>query len=279
MHGRLHGVIALALAAAPVVAHADDGGTAKADDWRFRSTSRSDAVRVQANTLYPATLAEVRLSYRHIDDGGSLSALTGLVQVPMPYILVPGVRASNWFSLGRARAAGGDAQAPNDLTSNRPRRPVAARRSHHALGPMGRRIRRRHADSNRDREPPRERIPRGRSGRGAVGLLRLRTAADSRRCRSRASRRSPAHEDRSDLNVLLVRPTLTYILPHATYVALESRMSSDWERRGHTTVPLTGRFGIAANDHVVVVLEPTWIARGDGQHDLTITLITSYVDW
>ena len=275
MHGHLHRVIALALAAAPVVAHADDG---QADDWRFKSTSRSDAVRVQANTLYPTTLAEVRLSYQHIDDGGSLSALTGLVQVPMPYILIPGVRASNWFSLVELELPVATLKIPmaSRVTGLSDMSLLDAAITHWdrwaagfgvgllipsatedllgtgslAVGPV--------AGLSGSFGSERQLI-------AGVALQSLTTVAGA--------------EDRPDLNVLLVRPTLTYILPHATYVALESRMVSDWERRGHTTVPLTGRFGVAANDNVVVVLQPTWVARGDGQDDLTITVIASYVDW
>jgi hypothetical protein len=267
--------LALVLVLGPSIA---DAQTDAEEDWRFHSKSAVDAVHAQANAIYPTLLTEARLSYRDLDDGGSIAAFTFEASIPIPFVIVPGVSFGNIYSLLRIELP---------LASVKP--PMMERTTgvgdihliDAAIKYWGDRLAVGAGIASLIPSASDEVLGTGKLALGPIAGATVSLGAEEQVSLSIIAENLTSVAGasmRPDLNTLFLRPAAIYFF-NATYVGIEPEFRIDWEDDGAVALLLTARAGHAVNKRWVFVLEPTWTAFGDGQNNLGLSVIASYVPW
>lgn len=250
--------------------------TAEAEkDWQFEPKSADDAIHVQANQIYPTLLTQLRLSYEHLDAGGSIVGLRSETSIPMPFVIVPGVAFADIYSIVHLDAAFATVKVPtmprttgigdlhfidaaikywDDIVVGAGFAMLIPSASHEVLGTGKLSI-----------GPIAGASMRGGSLSGTIRIENLTSIAGA--------------DGRDDINLLEARTSIICYVPHAMYVSAESRFRFDWESDGETTVHLTARAGFGATKRLVFVLEPEWTVVGAGKNNVTLSVATAYVGW
>lgn len=261
-------MLATMLAIVPATAAAEE-------DWRFEPKTADEAMRVQAVEIYPTNLTQLRLSYRHIDAGGSLVALTSETSIPMPFVIIPGIAFGGIYSIinieipfatldvpmvpratgiGDLRVLDGAIKYWDNVAAGAGFLAIVPSASHELLGS-------------------------GELAIGAIAGASLSLDSISATIVAETATSIVGEDSTDDINVLRVRPSVAYYLPHATYVFVEPNFLFDWEADGETTVQLVARLGHAINPSWVFAIEPEWIAVGPGKNDVIVSFLASFVGW
>lgn len=265
MHARL---LLLALAIMPSAVRADE-------DWRYSPSSAAEAVRVQANEIYPTLLTQLRLSYRHLDVGGSIAALTSETSVPMPFVVIPGVAFGGIYSIVHLDVPLATVKLPmtprttgiGDLQLI-----DAAIKYWDGIAVGGGFVLLIPAASH-------EVLGTGQLSLGPIAGASVNVGDLSVSIRVQNVTSIAGAESRDDINLMEARPSFIYYAPRATYVSVEPRLRFDWKAGGETELELIARGGFAINKHFVFVIEPSWIAVGPSKNDVRMSVFGSYVVW
>jgi hypothetical protein len=248
----------------------------RADDWQFVPKTPQDAARAAAFGVYPVRLFELRLSYRYIHGGGNATDLTVRTTVAMPYVLVPGLRISNMYTLirvdlpitslnfgGMSVGGIGDVHVLDGAIKYFKRTAFgfglgvtfpSATDVHLGLGKLG----------------------IGPLAGVSVWLVKGKLSTGL----YFENQWSVAGTDaRPGFNYLLFAPELVLYLPHATFIQWDPIMIFNWNRDGQATVPVNLELGHAFSSRLVMGLQPEWIVAGPTKNDVLVRLIVSYIGW
>jgi hypothetical protein len=250
--------------------------TARAD-WAYTPQTPKEAAEVSSFGFFPTRLLELRLAYQDINAGGNATLLTLRLNVPMPYVLIPGLRILDWYSIVRVEVPVislstplgstvglGDVQAIDGF--------VIPIRHRAAVG---------FAFSSMLPSATSPLLGTGKlligPGAGAsvyvvrnlfaVGLLAeaLFTVAGS--------------PMRPSVDAVLLQPQISILLPRATYLLTNPIITINLNRGGQATVPVNLLVGHAFTTRVVMELGPEWVTAGDGRNDVLIRLNLAYLGW
>jgi hypothetical protein len=267
--GRLGELLVAAVLAGSAIAHADD--------WQFIPKTPEEAALAESFGVVPTRILEARLFYEDQRQGGSVTGLTLRTTIPMPYVLVPGVRFANIYSLVRvdlpilsvdSPATGlfggiGDVHFVDGAVKYW--KNVAVGAGFGATLPSAT-----HAGLGTGK------LTLGPLLGVSVWLVRD-VLSISVIAENLFSIAGPA--DRPDVDVLLLQPSLLLNLPHAFFLESDPILVFEWTRGGHPTIPVNLGVGHAFSKRLVVTVEPEWIASGDRRNDVLVRLIVSYVGW
>jgi hypothetical protein len=261
-------MLAALVAIVPTTVHAEK-------EWRYEPKSADDAIHVQANEIYPTNLTQLRLSYRHIDTGGSLVALTSETSIPMPFVIIPGIAFGGMYSIVNLeipfatldvpmapRATGvGDFRIIDAALKYWDRFAAGAgflmivpSASHELLGS-------------------------GELAIGGIAGASLTLEDVSATIIAETATSIVGENSTDDINVLRVRPIVSYYLPYASSVALEPNFLFDWEADGETTISVIPRLGHAVSKNWAFLLEGEWIAVGPNRNDVIVSVGATYLGW
>jgi hypothetical protein len=84
---------------------------------------------------------------------------------------------------------------------------------------------------------------------------------------------------RPDVDRLLLRPVISLVLPHAFYLSFDPVMTFDWQLGGRATIPINLAVGHAFSTKLIAFVEPQWIATGVGKNSVTISVSLAYLIW
>jgi hypothetical protein len=244
--------------------------------WVFTPETPEDAARGSSAPIAPVRSFELRPSYTNLDAGGNVTALEARVVVPMPYVLVPGLRIPQLETLLRVdlhlacvntpqgTASGlGDTPAFDVVIWRSPRWAVGA-----GLGAVFPTATNPALGTGKLQLGPSvgvafDAVPRWLSVIVLVENL-FSVAGDP---------------SRPDIDTMVLQPFIVAQLPKAFFFMSDPVMLFDWKRDGHATVPLNLGLGHAFTKHVVLTLQPDWIVSGDGKNDVGVRAIFDYVGW
>jgi hypothetical protein len=250
---------------------------ARADgDWQFTPKTAAQAAEVASYELYPTRVLEARLSYLDIHTGGNATGLELRLVVPMPYVIVPGLRIRDWFSIIRTDVPIVSLDTPMAHT-------VGISDTHIVDGTV---------------------IPFKWGALGfAFGVI-LPSATSAFLGTGKLSigpgggvavvamphllsfsvlfenQFSIAGDPmRKDVNVLFLQPEILLHLPRAIWLESQPILSFDWTRNGHATIPVMLGVGHGFSSRLAMSVEGSWIATGDGKNDGQVRLVIDYLGW
>jgi hypothetical protein len=212
MRTHLFLMMAAALAVTPSVGSAEERAE---EDWRFEAKTPEEAVRVQANTIYPTLLTELRMSYLDFDAGGSSAGLELDVTIPNPYVFVPGVRFAKMYTLLRIEVP----TATVDVPMMERKTGISDIHAIYATLRYWNRITVGGGIATLMPSATDELLGTGKLSVGPIGGIsaRLGVKRQTEASLILENLTSVAGPDvRADVNVLIVQPTITQYLPYAT---------------------------------------------------------------
>jgi len=266
-------VVVVVVAAWARTANARDGD----GDWQFIPRTAAQAAFAESFGVVPTRFAELRFGYRDVRAGGSVAALTLRLAIPMPYVLVPGVRFAGIYSLVRIELPVLSVQPPSGGL-------IAGTGDLHVIDGAIKYWKRIAAGGGFAAQLPAAsnvRLGTGKLMLGAIAGIATKLVTDrvSLSVLVEALFSVTGYDARPDVDVLLVQPSLVLLLPRATYVAYEPTMTFAWSRDFRATVPVTFIIGHAFSPHLVMAVEPEWIPTGVRANDLEVRLVISYLGW
>jgi hypothetical protein len=81
------------------------------------------------------------------------------------------------------------------------------------------------------------------------------------------------------IDTLAVQPWVVLTLPKAFFLLSDPIWTFDWNRGGHATIPINLAVGHAFSAHLALDLEPEWVVTGDGQNNVLIRADLNYLAW
>jgi hypothetical protein len=226
--------------------------------------------------VVPVRSLQLRPSFAILRSGGTLTTLVIRTDLPMRYVLVPGLRLGNVYSIVRV-------DLPAIMTLDTPRL---------------------HASGLGDITAFDSAIKPFRWGvvlagfamivpsatRAALGLGQLQLAPTGGFA-VKAARHfgfavlwanffgvTGATRLRS-IDALAVQPYVVLTMPKAFFLLSDPIWTFDWNRKGHATIPINLAVGHAFSAHLALDLQPEWVATGDGQNNVLIRANLDYLGW
>jgi hypothetical protein len=264
--------LALLLAVAllvPSLARADE-------EVLFIPKNQEEAAIAASFGFYPTRRFESRLSYLDIRDGGSAVSLMLRPSVPMPYVLIPGIRIWRAFSIVRFDLPIISLNTPKVITGGIgdihfvdgavfPFKWGALGFGFGAILPSA--------------STPVLGTGKLTVGPGVGAATWIVPAKLSVSVLVEAEFTIAGYPDRADFDVVFVQPDLVWNLPGATYLAYDPVISIDLNASGRATVPVNLAVGHAFSKRLVMEVAPEWIATGRGKNDVQVRLVVNYLGW
>ena len=250
---------------------------AYAEDWEFIPKTPEEAALAESFGVFPTRVLEVRFFHERVFAGGSATGFTLRSAIPMPYVLVPGIRISDMYSLvrvdlpvvgvrvpGNAMVSGiGDVHMIDGAIKSWDKVAIG--------GGFGVQL-----PSATNLLLGTGKLQVGPVAGVSVWLVKdvLSVSALVENLFSIAG-----YDNRPGINTLFLQPAILLNMPHGTYLVSQPIITFDWRRDGHATVPVNLGFGYALSSRLVMTVQPEWIAIGDGKNDALVRVVMSYVGW